>query len=96
LRVLKQPELQCKALVQLVTEYLDDAFAPHERAAFERHVDECEDCGVYLDQMRATIAALGGLPPERLTGSARGRLLATFRSWVEPCNGTPGRSTTRS
>jgi anti-sigma factor RsiW len=81
---MKQPELQCKALVQLVTEYLDDALAPHERAAFERHVGECEDCGVYLDQMRATIAALGGLTPERVDSSAREQLLATFRSWVAP------------
>jgi anti-sigma factor RsiW len=96
LRVTEQPELQCKALVRLVTEYLDGALAPHERAAFERHVGECEDCGVYLDQMRTTIAALGELPPERLTGSARDRLLATFRSWVGPCNGAPGSSTTPS
>jgi anti-sigma factor RsiW len=81
---MKQLELQCKALVQLVTEYLDDALAPHERAAFERHVGECEDCAVYLDQMRATIAALGELPPERVDSSARERLLATFRSWVAP------------
>jgi len=94
--VLKQRELQCKALVQLVTEYLDDVLVPHERAAFERHVGECEDCAVYLDQMRTTIAALGELPPDRLTGSAREQLLATFRSWVEPCNGAPGSSTTPS
>jgi anti-sigma factor RsiW len=94
--VIKQPELQCKALVQLVTEYLDDALRPHERAAFERHVDGCEDCGVYLDQMRTTIAALGELPPERLPRSAREQLLATFRSWVAPCNGAPRSSTTPS
>jgi anti-sigma factor RsiW len=93
---MKQPELECHALVQLVTEYLDDALVPHERAAFERHVGECEDCGVYLDQMRTTIAALGKLPAERLTGSAREQLLTTFRSWVAPCNGARRSSTTPS
>jgi anti-sigma factor RsiW len=87
--VIKQPELRCKALVQLVTEYLDGALRPHERAAFERHVGECEDCGVYLDQMRTTIATLGELPPERLPRSAREQLFATFRSWVAPYNGAP-------
>ena len=68
--------------MELVTEYLDDALAPAERAAFERHIASCEDCGVYLDQMRTTIAALGDLPPERLPRSAREGLLATFRYWT--------------
>jgi anti-sigma factor RsiW len=80
--VIKQPELHCKALVELVTEYLDDALGRHERAAFERHIAECQDCRVYLDQMRATIAALGDLPPDRLPHSAREQLLTTFRSLV--------------
>jgi anti-sigma factor RsiW len=93
---MRQPELDCKALVELVTEYLDDALRPGERAAFERHVDECEDCGVYLDQMRTTIAALGDLPPERLARSSRERLLANFRSSVGSCNDAPGSSTTHS
>jgi anti-sigma factor RsiW len=80
--VAAQPEPTCKELVELVTEYLDDALAPAERAAFERHIASCNDCGVYLDQMRTTIAVLGDLPPERLPRSAREGLLATFRSWT--------------
>ena len=79
-----QPEPTCKELVELVTEYLDDALAPAERAAFERHIASCNDCGVYLDQMRTTIAVLEDLPPERLPRSVRDDLLATFRSWTSP------------
>jgi anti-sigma factor RsiW len=74
--------MSCRELVELVTEYLDAAMTPADRAAFEAHLEECHDCTVYLDQMRQTIAALGDLPPERLPQSARDELLALFRGWA--------------
>lgn len=54
-------ELSCRELVELVSGYLDDDMAPDERARFERHLDDCPGCVVYLDQMRRTIAAAGRL-----------------------------------
>jgi anti-sigma factor RsiW len=75
-------ELVCRELVELVTEYLEDALTGADRAAFERHVDECEDCSIHLDQMRQTIRMLGELAPERLSPSAGAALLAEFRSWA--------------
>lgn len=68
--------------MELVTEYLEAAMTPADRATFEAHLKDCRDCSVYLDQMRQTISALGDLPSERLPESARDELLALFRSWV--------------
>lgn len=75
-------ELVCRELVELVTEYLDHALTDADRAAFERHLEGCDSCGVYLDQMRETIRLLGELPAERLSPSAGAVLLASFRRWV--------------
>jgi anti-sigma factor RsiW len=75
-------EPTCRDLVELVTNYLDDALTERDRAAFEAHVADCRDCGVHLEQMRQTISALGSLPAERLPDPARAELLALFRTWV--------------
>jgi hypothetical protein len=49
-------ELSCQELVELVTEYFEDAMAPEERQRFDAHVADCPGCEIYLEQMRATLA----------------------------------------
>ena len=73
--------ITCRELVELVTDYLEDALPAADRARFEDHLAECEHCTEYLAQMRATIAVLGRLPAESLPDVARDRLLAAFRDW---------------
>ena len=50
-----QPELTCQELVERLTDYLDDAMPPVERARLEAHIDECLGCERYADQLRMTI-----------------------------------------
>ena len=78
---LNLPEMPCRELVELVTDYLEDRLSPADRARFEAHLAECEYCETYLDQMRQTIRTLGRLPEESLSSEARDRLLAAFRGW---------------
>ena len=75
------PEMPCRELVELVTDYLEDRLSARDRARFEAHLAECEYCETYLDQMRQTIRALGRLPEESLSPEARDALLAAFRDW---------------
>lgn len=73
-------ELTCQELVELVTDYFDGALPPAERARFDAHLDECEACRIYLEQMRATIAAVHS--SRELEGREEvGALLQTFRDW---------------
>jgi anti-sigma factor RsiW len=74
-------QLSCQELVELVTEYLDNALPPEERARFEAHIAECDDCTGYLDQIRVTIALTGTLVPEQLDPAAEAALLQAFRDW---------------
>lgn len=50
--------VDCQMLVELVTDWLEGALPDPARTEFELHVATCADCIVYVEQMRATQAAL--------------------------------------
>jgi anti-sigma factor RsiW len=84
-------ELTCQELVELVTEYLDDALPPAERARFEAHLRECDPCIAYIDQVRTTVALLGRVRPGALEARSRDRMLERFRSWKRATGTEPER-----
>lgn len=76
-------ELVCREAVELVTEYLEGMLPPAERERFEAHLAECPGCCDYLAQMRATIALLGRVEPQALSGDACAALVDLYRRWRE-------------
>jgi len=81
-------ELSCQEMIEVVTDYLDDALAPGERQRFERHLSYCRGCTTYTEQIRETIRQTGMTPREEsLSPALRERIVEQFRSW---CNETPG------
>ena len=74
-------ELTCQELVELVTDYLEDALAPEARTRFEQHLVACDGCTIYLDQLRETMRLTGMLREEQIPVDARAALLAAFRDW---------------
>ena len=54
-------DLPCNLFVELVTDYLDGALAPEQRARVEGHLGICEDCASVLDQWRLVIELTGEL-----------------------------------
>ncbi len=74
-------ELSCLELVEVLNDYLDGAMAPGERLRFERHLNDCPHCVVYLEQMRQTIAAVGRLSADELDPELQGELMHAFRDW---------------
>jgi hypothetical protein len=73
--------LTCQELVELVTEYLENALEAELHARFEQHLGICPGCVEYLDQIRLTIRASGYLREETLDPNIRDALLAAFRTW---------------
>jgi anti-sigma factor RsiW len=72
--------LDCNEFVEMVTAYLDDALEPADRQRVLDHLDLCDGCSTYLEQIRATIRAVDDLPaPGGLPDAGRDRLLAAFR-----------------
>ena len=76
-----QQALTCIELVELVTDYLEDALPAPERARFEAHLGECEGCVAYVEQIRETIVLTGRLRDEDISPEALGPLLDAFRAW---------------
>lgn len=72
-------ELTCKELVELVTDYFEDALPAAERARVDEHLEGCPFCRIYLEQMRATVRTLGRLPEAAVSPEALTALLEVFR-----------------
>jgi anti-sigma factor RsiW len=73
--------LTCQEIVELATEFLEGALPAEQATLFEEHINLCDGCEWYLDQMRTTIAAVGRIEEEQLPPEMRSRLLETFRHW---------------
>jgi hypothetical protein len=74
-------DFTCAELVELVTDYLDDALSVEERARFEQHLMICEGCVNYLDQLRMTVSLVGRLRDDDLSPEVTAELLEAFRGW---------------
>jgi anti-sigma factor RsiW len=74
-------DLECREVVEVVTDYLEGAMPPGERLRFDHHLALCEGCQAYLEQLRTVIRVAGrpavdAVPPETMAG-----LLRAFRDW---------------
>jgi anti-sigma factor RsiW len=74
-------DLSCAELVELVTDYVEDALPAADRARFDAHLGDCEGCVSYLDQMRTTIALTGRLCVDDLAPEVQAELVDAFRGW---------------
>ena len=71
----------CQALVELVTDYFENALSAEDRGRFEEHVEDCPDCDVYLEQARAAIEITRATRDLEQRPEIAG-LLEAFRAWV--------------
>jgi len=73
--------ITCQEVVQLVTDYLERALPSDEAALFEQHLNFCEGCVWYVDQIRKTAGLVGHVREEDVPADVRDRLVAAFRDW---------------
>ena len=74
-------DLTCQELVELVTDYLEDSLSRRERRRFDRHIEGCRNCTLYLAQFRETIRLTGALRADTISRAAADELLAQFADW---------------
>ena len=75
------PELTCKELVEVVTEYLEGRMPVDHRLRLEAHLAFCSGCQTYIAQMRETIRSIGALREEDVSAEARDALLDVLHAW---------------
>jgi predicted anti-sigma-YlaC factor YlaD len=72
-------ELTCQELVELVTEYLEQALPPPASERFAQHLAKCEGCRNYVNQIKRTIVVLGQTVNLPLSEDEQTRLRTLFR-----------------
>jgi hypothetical protein len=70
--------IACREFVEVVTEHLEGLLPEPVEGAIAAHLELCEPCLIYLEQIRATARVLRTLPTPTLPPSARNRLLGVF------------------
>jgi anti-sigma factor RsiW len=74
-------EMSCKELVELVTDYLDEALPADDRARFDAHLAHCPWCVEYVAQIERTVVAVGATWRDVEHDAGMAELLELFRDW---------------
>jgi anti-sigma factor RsiW len=83
LRKRRKNPLACREFVELVTDYLDDALPPEQRARFEAHMAGCDGCTGYLEDIRRISATLPETDIPAADPATHATLLKAFRDLRE-------------
>lgn len=81
LRMFRRRALACRAVVALLTDYLEGALAPREARRLEAHLAACPHCTEFLAQLRDTIRATQQVDVDAIDDETRDDLLDLYRRW---------------
>lgn len=73
--------ITCQQVVELVTEYLEGALPPVDVARFEDHLNVCDGCAWYVEQIRMTVETVGRIDTSDVDPETRDGLVAAFRDF---------------
>ena len=71
----------CREVVELVSEYLEGAMTPEQTTRFELHLNLCDGCFSFVEQVRTTAAMAGRLSEDQIPDEMKSKLLTAFRDW---------------
>ena len=72
----------CAEVVELASDYLEGAMSAEERTRFELHLNLCDGCTSFLEQVRTTARLASSLSVEQIPDDLKTKLLAAFRDWT--------------
>jgi anti-sigma factor RsiW len=76
--------MSCPEMVELVSDYLEGVLDADVARRFEAHLQLCNGCVTYVEQLRETVAATGHLAEDAIDPVVMDRLLAAFRGFDDP------------
>jgi anti-sigma factor RsiW len=79
--VTNERTLTCQELTEVLTDYLEGVMAPDDVARFDAHLELCDGCVTYVEQMRVTIRTVRELRPAEIEATVPDGVLAAFRAW---------------
>ena len=76
--------ITCRQLVELASDYLEQALESGDAELFEQHLVYCEGCEHYVEEVRRTISLSSRLRDDEVPAETVERLLTEFRQERTP------------
>jgi len=73
--------MNCRQIVELMTDYLEGALSEADRKRFEAHMTDCDGCTEYLKQLRTTMRLTGRIADQSIPAQLEAELEQAFRDW---------------
>ncbi|NUR77629.1 MAG: anti-sigma factor [Thermoleophilia bacterium] len=71
----------CREVVDVASEYVEGALPPEETTLFELHLNFCDGCFTFIDQIKQAAALSRRVSEDELPEPLRLGLLEAFRDW---------------
>lgn len=75
-------DYECQEVVELATEYLEGEMTPKQMVAFEVHLNFCDGCFAFLEQVRTTSRLAGTVADDDVPDEVMATLLSAFDEWT--------------
>jgi len=73
--------MNCRQIVELMTDYLEAALSESDRQRFEAHLSGCDGCTEYLEQLRTTMRLTARIADQPIPAEMEAKLLQAFGDW---------------
>lgn len=71
----------CKEVVELAADYVEGAMSADQMTRFEMHLNFCDGCFTFIDQIRASAAIAARVSEAHVPQDTKAKLQAAFRDW---------------
>ena len=71
--------MNCKGVIREISDYIDGELDPPAKQELERHLEDCEDCKMVVDQTRLTVEIFCDSKPVELPTDVKSRLHDALR-----------------
>jgi hypothetical protein len=71
----------CNQVVELATDYVEHALSAELVEPFEMHLNFCDGCLTFIEQIRTTAHLGSRLTEDEIPEETKAQLLAAFRDW---------------
>ena len=72
----------CQEVVDLAAEFVEGAMPSHEATLFELHLNFCDGCYFFIDQIRETASMAARVSEDQVPPDVKAKLLTAFRDWT--------------
>jgi anti-sigma factor RsiW len=73
--------VNCRQIVELMTDYLEGTLSESDRRRFEAHLTRCDGCTEYLEQLRTTMKLAATSADQPIPAELEAELTRVFRDW---------------